>query len=79
LKSPDIKPDENFNVFLDVFSNPNTRTTPVTIVGSANQDLADAFVTKYQAGKVDDLQTGLQNLDKAIDAQLAAAGGAQAP
>jgi hypothetical protein len=36
-------------------------------------------VTKYQAGKVDDLQAGLQNLDKAIDAQLAAAGGAQAP
>jgi multiple sugar transport system substrate-binding protein len=79
LKSSDIKPDENFNIFLDIFSNPNTRTTPVTIVGSANQDLVDAFVTKYQAGKVDDLQAGLQNLDKAIDAQLAAAGGAQAP
>ena len=79
LKSSDIKPDENFNIFLEIFSNPNTRTTPVTIVGSANQDLVDAFVSKYQAGKVDDLQTGLQNLDKAIDAQLAAAGGAQAP
>jgi multiple sugar transport system substrate-binding protein len=79
LKSPDIKPDENFNVFLDIFGNPNTRTTPVTIVGSANQDLADAFAAKYQAGKVDDLQAGLANLDKAIDAQLAAAGGGQVP
>jgi len=79
LKSPDIKPDDDFNVFLDIFANPNTRTTPVTLVGSANQDLVDAFVTKYQAGKVDDLEAGLANLDKQIDAQLAAAGGAQVP
>ena len=79
LKSSDINPDENFNVFLDIFSNPNTRTTPVTIVGSANQDLVDAFAAKYQAGKVDDLQAGLVNLDKAVDAQLAAAGGGQVP
>jgi multiple sugar transport system substrate-binding protein len=79
LQSPDIKPDENFNVFLDIFGNPNTRTTPVTVVGSANQDLVDAFAAKYQAGKVDDLQSGLANLDKAIDAQLAAAGGGQVP
>ena len=79
LQSPDIKPDDNFNVFLDIFGNPNTRTTPVTVVGSANQDLVDAFAAKYQAGKVDDLQSGLANLDKAIDAQLAAAGGGQVP
>jgi multiple sugar transport system substrate-binding protein len=79
LQSPDIKPDENFNVFLDIFGNPNTRTTPVTVVGSANQDLVDAFAAKYQAGKVDDLDAGLVNLDKAIDAQLAAAGGGQVP
>src|SRR5215203_145931 len=56
LESPDVKPDEAFNVFLDIFGNPNTRTTPITLVGSANQDLVDAFVTKYQAGKVDDLE-----------------------
>jgi multiple sugar transport system substrate-binding protein len=79
LKSPDIKPDADFNVFLDIFANPNTRTTPITLVGSANQDLVDAFVTKYQAGKVDDLEAGLANLDKQIDAQLSAAGGAQVP
>jgi multiple sugar transport system substrate-binding protein len=79
LDSSEIKPDDNFNVFLDVFSNENTRTTPVTVVGSANQDLVDAFAAKYQAGKVDDLQAGLTNLDKAIDAQLAAAGGGQVP
>jgi len=48
-------------------------------VGSANQDLVDSFVTKYQAGKVDDLEAGLANLDKQIDAQLEAAGGSQVP
>jgi len=79
LDSPDVKPDEAFNVFLDIFGNPNTRTTPITLVGSANQDLVDAFVTKYQAGKVDDLEAGLADLDQQIDAQLEAAGGAQVP
>jgi multiple sugar transport system substrate-binding protein len=79
LESPDVKPDEAFNIFLDIFGNPNTRTTPITLVGSANQDLVDAFVTKYQAGKVDDLEGGLADLDKQIDAQLEAAGGAQVP
>jgi multiple sugar transport system substrate-binding protein len=79
LESPDIKPDEAFNVFLDIFANPNTRTTPITLVGVANQNLVDAFVTKYQAGKVDDLEGGLADLDQQIDAQLEAAGGAQVP
>ena len=79
LNSPDVKPDEEFNIFLDIFGNPNTRTTPITLVGSANQDLVDAFVTKYEAGKVDDLEGGLASLDKQIDAQLEAAGGAQVP
>ena len=79
LESPDVKPDEAFNIFLDIFGNPNTRTTPITLVGSANQDLVDAFVTKYQAGKVDDLEGGLADLDQQIDAQLEAAGGAQVP
>jgi multiple sugar transport system substrate-binding protein len=79
LESPDVKPDEAFNIFLDIFANPNTRTTPITLVGSANQDLVDAFVTKYQAGKVQDLEGGLADLDQQIDAQLEAAGGAQVP
>jgi multiple sugar transport system substrate-binding protein len=79
LESPDVKPDEAFNIFLDIFGDPNTRTTPITLVGSANQDLVDAFVTKYQAGKVDDLEGGLADLDEQIDAQLEAAGGAQVP
>jgi multiple sugar transport system substrate-binding protein len=79
LMSTDIEPDENFQVFLDVFGHPETRTTPITVVGAANQELFDAFVTKWQAGKVSDLQGGLANVDEQIDAQLANAGGAQVP
>jgi multiple sugar transport system substrate-binding protein len=79
LQSPDVKPDQEFNIFLDVFGNPNTRTTPITLVGSANQDLVDGFIANYEAGKVDDLEAGIANLDKQIDDQLQAAGGAQVP
>ncbi len=79
LMSTDIEPDENFQVFLDIFGHPETRTTPITVVGAANQELFDAFVTKWQAGKVSDLQGGLANVDEQIDAQLANAGGAQVP
>jgi len=79
LQSPDIKPDQEFNVFLDIFANPNTRTTPITLVGSANQDLVDGFIANYEAGKVDDLEAGIANLDKQIDDQLQAAGGSQVP
>jgi multiple sugar transport system substrate-binding protein len=79
LKSSEIEPDENFQVFLDIFGHPETRTTPITVVGAANQELFDAFVTKWQAGKVSDLQAGLANVDEQIDAQLANAGGAQVP
>ena len=28
LKSPDVKPDEQFNIFLDIFANPNTSDDP---------------------------------------------------
>jgi multiple sugar transport system substrate-binding protein len=79
LQSPDVKPDAEFNIFLDIFGNPNTRTTPITLVGSANQDLVDGFIANYEAGKVDDLEGGIANLDKQIDDQLQAAGGAQVP
>ena len=42
-------------------------------------ELFNSFTNKWQAGSVDDLQAGLQNVDKAIDAQLANAEGQQVP
>jgi hypothetical protein len=51
----------------------------VTAAGSAPQELFNSFSNKWQAGRVDDLQGGLANVDKAIDAQLANAEGQQVP
>jgi multiple sugar transport system substrate-binding protein len=73
LKSPDLKPNPNFTTFLDVFGNPQSTTSPITAVGAAYQTLIQNFAVKNQAGKVPDLQAGLVDLDKQIDAQLAQA------
>jgi multiple sugar transport system substrate-binding protein len=78
-KSPDLKPDPKFETFLEIFGNENTTTTPVTAAGSAYQELFNNFVTKWQAGRVDELQAGLEDIDKQIDAQLANAQGEQVP
>jgi len=76
-KSPDLKPDPKFETFVKIFSNPHTTTTPVTAAGSACQELFNGFVDKWQAGRVDDLQAGLDDIDKQIDAQLANVEGGQ--
>jgi multiple sugar transport system substrate-binding protein len=78
-KSPDLKPDPKFETFLKIFGNENTTTTPVTAAGSAYQELFNNFVNKWQAGRVSDLQAGLDDVDKQIDAQLANAQGEQVP
>jgi multiple sugar transport system substrate-binding protein len=78
-KSPDLKPDPNFETFVKMYSNPNTTTTPVTAAGSANQELFNTFVDKWQAGRVTDLDGGLAGVSKEIDAQLANAEGEQVP
>jgi multiple sugar transport system substrate-binding protein len=78
-KSPDLKPDPKFETFLKIYGSPNTTTTPVTAAGSANQELFNSFTNKWQAGRVSDLKTGLTNIDKQIDAQLANAEGEEVP
>jgi multiple sugar transport system substrate-binding protein len=78
-KSPDLKPDPKFDTFVKIFADPNTTTTPVTAAGSAYQELFNGFVNKWQAGRVDELKAGLQDIDKQIDAQLANAEGKQVP
>jgi multiple sugar transport system substrate-binding protein len=79
LKSGELTPDPKFKVFLDIFANPKTATTPITAAGSANQELFQDYVSKWQAGKGGDLQGGLQQVDKQIDAQLANSAGTKVP
>jgi multiple sugar transport system substrate-binding protein len=75
LRSPEIKPDKRFSVFLKIYAHPKSGTVPITAAGVAYQDLFTAFVTKWQAGHAKDLTGGLKTVDKQIDAQLKQAGG----
>src|SRR4051795_13510168 len=79
LKSSELAPDPQFKVFMDIFADPKTATTPITAAGSANQELFQNMVVKHQAGKVPDLQSALATTDKQIEAQLAQSSGAQVP
>jgi multiple sugar transport system substrate-binding protein len=79
LKSSELTPDPKFKPFLDIFANPHTATTPITAAGSANQELFQTFVVKWQTGKATDLAGGLAAMDKQIDAQLSNAAGPQVP
>jgi multiple sugar transport system substrate-binding protein len=79
LKSPALKPLPGFTTFLKVFGNPHTSTTPITRIGAANQETFQAFISKYLAGNAPDLESGLKNVDKQIDAQLKQAEAGSAP
>jgi multiple sugar transport system substrate-binding protein len=79
LKSPELKLDPRFKVFLNVYANPRSSTVPITAVGVAYQNLFTSFITKWQAGHVKDLLAGLRDVDKQIDAQLEHAGSGGPP
>jgi multiple sugar transport system substrate-binding protein len=71
LQSPDLVKDEISQTFLDIFSNPNSATTPASPNGGAYQNSFGTFIEKWQAGKVSDLQAGLNQVDKEINDGLA--------
>ena len=79
LKSPTLTPLPGFNTFLEVFGDPNTKTTPITRIGAANQETFQSFISKYISGSKTDLEGGLANVDKQIDNQLEQANAGQAP
>jgi multiple sugar transport system substrate-binding protein len=79
LRSPELKLDPRFRVFLKVYANPHSSTVPITAVGVAYQNLFTSFISKWQAGHVKDLQAGLRSVDQQIDAQLQHAGGGGPP
>src|SRR5439155_21117379 len=75
LTSPEIKPDPHFATFLKIFGNEHSSMSPIMASGNAFTNLVQNFFTKWQAGKVKNLSSGLKNLDKQLDAQVAQAGG----
>ena len=74
-KSKELKPDANFATFGKLFVNPKSSTIPITAIGADHLQTFQNFIAKWQAGKVKDLQGGLVEVDKQIDAKLKQAGG----
>ena len=73
--SKELKPDANFAIFSKIFVNPHSATIPITAAGAAYLDTFQSFLAKWQSGKAKNLQSGLADVDKQIDAKLKQAGG----
>jgi multiple sugar transport system substrate-binding protein len=69
-KSKELKPDPRFDTFLKIFNHPKSSTIPITPAGGAYLELISSFLTKWQAGKVNDLKAGLRQVDQQIDKQI---------
>ncbi|HEX9124474.1 MAG TPA: extracellular solute-binding protein [Actinomycetota bacterium] len=70
LNDPKLSSDPQFKPFLDIFSNEHSYLLPLTPAGAAPADLWADFQGKWEAGKVSDLQGGLEQLAAAVDQQL---------
>jgi multiple sugar transport system substrate-binding protein len=75
LESPDLSLPPQFDTFMDVFSNPDSHYKDMSVLGSADQDLLSDFAGRWQAGRVPDLEAGLDEVAQQINDQLAQAGG----
>jgi multiple sugar transport system substrate-binding protein len=70
--SPDLQVPPQFKTFIDVWNNPKSDySPPLTPGGSGYAALLLQFDDKWVAGKVPDLQSGLEQLDKQVADQLA--------
>ena len=78
-KSPEIKPDAHFSTFIKIFNNMHSTTSPITAAGVSYTNLVQQFATKWQAGQVKNLQAGLTQLDKQLDALVNQAKGPGVP
>jgi multiple sugar transport system substrate-binding protein len=74
LADPTLQADPDFKVFLDIFANSNSSTTPPSASGPAYQETFQTFLTSWQAGKVKDLEAGLADSDKKINTVMTLGG-----
>ena len=79
LTSKELTPDAHFATFLKIFGNPHSTTSPITAAGVSYTNQVQNFATKWQAGKVSNLSSGLQSLDKQLDAMVKQAKGGGVP
>jgi multiple sugar transport system substrate-binding protein len=79
LTSKELTPDRHFATFLRIFGNPHSSTSPITAAGVSYTNAVQSFATKWQAGKVKNLSSGLSKLDAQLDAMVKQAGGGGVP
>ena len=70
LKDPKLANDPLFKPFMEIFQNEHSYLLPLTPAASAPADLFADFQGKWEAGKVSDLQSGLEDLATAVDQQV---------
>ncbi len=70
LKDPQLAGDPTFKPFMDIFQNEHSYLLPLTPAASAPGDLWADFQGKWEAGKISDVQAGLEKLANAVDQQL---------
>jgi len=67
LESPDLEVTDQYRTFIDIALNPQTMTTPPSLVGDGYTQAFGDYWEKYQAGKGGDLAEGLAGVDKEIN------------
>lgn len=70
LDSPDLQLEPQFKMFFEIFSHPKSAFSPILASGSGYQDPMTNFGVVWQAGKVPDLQQGLQQVAQQTDDML---------
>ncbi|MCW2975950.1 MAG: transporter substrate-binding protein [Actinomycetia bacterium] len=73
-ESPELTPDPHFKTFLQIFTNPHSKTVPITPIGLDHLQTFSNFAAKWYAGNVKDLQAGLKDVDNTIDGKMKQAG-----
>jgi len=71
IQDPTLAADAHFDTFLKIFANPLSAYKQLTPIGDTDQTLFAAFIAKWQAGKVSDLEAGLRQVADQIDKQNA--------
>ena len=77
--SKELVPDSHFATFLKIFANPKSGTSPIEASGVSYTNAVQNFATKWQAGSIKNLSSGLSSLDKQLDAQVKQAKGGGVP
>jgi multiple sugar transport system substrate-binding protein len=70
LDSPALDVTPQFQTFMDIFGDQGSHYKQTSEIGTADQDLVEAFGADWQAGDVTDLQAGLEDLNKQVDDAL---------